>query len=142
MCPKELAGKTLLTFSLDDGLSIEDVCGDLEYVRSSVKKLANTLVASGERKFANEIDVDKEIAKIKPTKGKTLGLIIDEVTKPMFEPNEKLSKLAIALIYDDFSETEDLSLPEKGVTLVKEIKKRMKLKGEKSADKGVFEIVS
>ena len=80
-----------------------------------------------------------ELKKIRKNKSKTLGFTIKDITKQWFQPPNSLSKLSIALYYEDIVKDKAIKPLEGSIEIVARIKELMKLKGEKSADKGVFE---
>ncbi|KKQ25182.1 MAG: hypothetical protein US62_C0003G0011 [Candidatus Woesebacteria bacterium GW2011_GWA1_37_8] len=141
ICEKELKDKKLQIHLLSDNKSIEDVCVDINLIKEAIKAVANTLIKDEIRKFADGLNIDSDIDKIKSNNSKSLGQIIDETSKPWFNPPEKISKLSISLKYEDLNENQSVSLNVETEKLIKEIKKLLKLHGEKSADSGVFEEV-
>lgn len=141
ICEPELKAKTLQIHKLPEGSSIEDVCVDLASYREAIKTLANELVDMKVRKFIENLDLDAKIKEINPNV-KTLGLITDEITATFFEPNEKISKLSISLKYEDLTKDKDLEPHQNAKTLVNKVKQLLSLRGEKSAEEGVFQEIS
>ncbi|HRN97533.1 MAG TPA: AAA family ATPase [Candidatus Saccharibacteria bacterium] len=140
VCGEELGSKTLQILQLSDGKSIEDVLTSPQLLQQAASNIINELVSNGIRTLKSGVDVATEIQNVKSTKAKTLGLILDETTKAMFEPTEKLSKLSIALNYED--QVESNKINRDGVKLVTDIAKLLSLRTEKAYAKGVFEEVS
>jgi len=138
-CENEIKKGHLKTFQLSPGKSIEDICCDLKTLRKAIIQVTTDLVSTGERSLADGIDISDTVKKIKPSSSATLGFTISSITKSSFKPQEKLSKLSIALEYETISEDENPKASDQAGELIKNLKKLMELKGEKSADKGVFE---
>lgn len=139
VCEAELRTKQLEIKQLDKDTSSEDVLVNLDDLRKAVTNVANELTASGNRKFKDELDVTSEVKKIKTKSGTTLGRTIDETTTSWFDPAEKISKLSIALQYEDISNV--TTIEPKAEKLVESISKSLKLRAEKAYEEGVFETV-
>lgn len=141
VCEKEIIDKKLQIHKLPKDKSVEDIFADTEDLKASIKATADYLVSQRVRKLKAGMTVDEEIKKIKITSGKTLGRVIDEVMAAMFVDEEKLSKLSISLDYEDrvaISKTTPSNLAQ---TAMKSLKELLNLRGEKSAEKSVFEEV-
>ncbi|MBM3254536.1 MAG: hypothetical protein FJZ16_09805, partial [Candidatus Omnitrophica bacterium] len=138
-CQKELREKTMKIIPLPENKSIEDICADINLLRDSIKKLSEELTSSGERKYVPGLNIDTEILKIKADPLKSLGLTINKTTRLWYKPEDELSKLSIAMIYEELAEKGSPPISRSAQELVKNLKELMELKGEKSADKGVFE---
>lgn len=139
-CVAEMKTKDLQIHKLPQNKSIEDVCVDLASYHEAIETLAKELVDIGVRKFVDSLDLSKKVKTIKSS-GKTLGLATDEITKTFFESNEKMSKLSISLKYEDLTKEKELALPSEAEPLVTKIKELLNVRGEKSADEGVFQEV-
>lgn len=150
ICQKELSDKNLQTHILPENKSIEDVTVDVSYLQEATEKLAQTFISQGIRKLKDGIDVAKEVKKIKAS-SKSLGWVIEDVTKKMWEPEDKMSKLSIAMNYEDlitpsFEDGEkqpsrEVKLPGECKKELSAISKKLNLKGERSKAGGVFEEV-
>lgn len=154
ICEKEISEKKLKIHKLPEGSSIEDIMVDYEIFREAVLKFLKFLE---EKKILIEkegIEFESEIRKIVPSKKKTLGKIFEEVTETLWEPNSKISKLNVALIYEDIIMplSEDDENPSKGFSEInlpgecekelKQIKKKLNLRGESAKYEGVFQNLS
>lgn len=137
VCKKELSAKSLHILQLDAGKSTEDLLTEPSLLKQATLNVVNNLVSDGLRVLKAGIKPDVEVAKIKRSSSKTLGLILDEVTKSWFEPEEKVSKLSIALNYEDQPDSKKIG--EDAQKLVIEINKRLNLRAEKAYETGVFE---
>lgn len=141
-CEKEIKDKKLQIHKLPKDQSIEDVFPDLTCFQESTKATIQYLIDNGFRKLKDTILVDTEVSKIKPSKGKTLGKVSDEITTQMFTEEEKLSKLSISLDYEDRI-VSSKSLPSTEATKeIETLKNLLNLRGEKSAEVGVFDVVA
>lgn len=140
-CQREIKYKKLEYYQLDKNKSIEDIFSDIDLLRSSIKTLSEELTSTESRKYVNGFDIEKRIVDIKTDPAKSLGLTIKEVTKQWYESNEELSKLSIALIYEDLVKEKELKFNPSAIETLKSIQSMMSLKGEKSAETGVFEEV-
>jgi len=139
VCEKEYKDKRIKIHQLPNNKSIEDVLCKIDELRNTIEKFTNELINIKVRVIAQDIDLSKELEKIRSNKNKTLGFTIKELTKQWFQPPDGLSKLSIALVYEDIVENKDFDVSEEALNLVMTIRDLMQLKGEKSADKGVFE---
>ena len=138
VCAKELGDKTLQIRKLEKGKSVEDLFCDIEILRTAVKNVFNNLTAtSGARKPAAGVDIDKAVGEINQSATETLGRTMDNVTKKLFDPEEKMSKLSIALEYESLGGAS--KTPGDAQDQVEAIRDLLKLKGEKEAEAGVFE---
>ncbi|GEM_PF-2335676 len=142
VCEKELKDKKFQIYKLPKDKSTEDIFTNQNSLRESIKATAEYLVKEEVRKLKDGVTTDQEIKKIKTTSGKTLGKLIDEITAAMFTDEEKLSKLSISLDYEDRVATSQPELPKETQTTVETLKTLLQLRGEKSAEKSVFEAVS
>lgn len=142
VCEKELLDKKLQIHKLPKDKSTEDIFADLANLKESTKATAEYLINEGVRKLKNGVTIENEIKKIKPTSGKTLGKIIDEITAVMFTEEEKLSKLSISLDYEDRIATTQPQPTQEAQGAMQTLKSLLQLRGEKSAEKNVFEEVS
>jgi predicted ATP-dependent endonuclease of OLD family len=141
-CSKEVTDKNLKIYSLPKGKSIEDICVDIDVLRDSVKSTAKYMIDNQIRVYKEGIDAQAEIEKINPSDSDTLGKVIDDITKTLFDPEEKISKLSIALDYEDRIADRTVSPGKPAEDIIKELKRLLNLRGERSFDKGVFEEVS
>lgn len=141
LCPKEVQKKQLRFHTLPDNKSIEDICCNLDILRVSIRELSEDLSVAGDRQLMESVDVANDLKKIKPVASKTLGYTINEITRVWYKPQEPLSKLSIALKYEDNVQNKEIQVSPDAKELVSRIKDLMNLKGEKSAEKGVFDEV-
>lgn len=140
-CEAEIKSKKVQIVKLSKNKSSEDVFVDIEVLKKAIKQVCLNLINSGVRKCKKEITIDTEIENIKPDNGKTLGQIINNVTKLWFEKEEKLSKLSIALEYESLRQIEPGTVSDDALNELEKIKKYLGLRGEKSVNEGVFEEV-
>ena len=113
----------------------------MDSLKLSIKTTIEYFISEGVRKLKVGITVDQEIKKIKTTSDKTLGKLIDEITAAMFIEEEKISKLSISLDYEDRVTISQSELPKDTQITVEILKTLLRLRGEKSAEKSVFEEV-
>ena len=142
VCEKEFSEGKVVDLKLENNKSIEDIFCNITCLKETIEKLCGDLIESGIRKPSEGIDFTKKIKALKSSGDKTLGYKINEMTKKIFEPQESLSKLSIALVYEDIVKNKKNSPKKEAIKIIEELKELMKLKGEKSADKGVFEEVT
>jgi len=137
-CEKELNDDKLTTIQLPVNKSTEDVFADVEILRQSIRKFAEEQTSNGLREYVEGFVLDGNIGNIKDDESKSLGYVIKEETKKWFKTNDELSKLSIALIYDDLANSTALTLNLSANDFIRKIQTEMGLRGEKSADRGVF----
>lgn len=140
VCEQEIKDKKLQVLKLDKDKSIEDIFANMDTLRSAVGIVANNLIAAGVRVLKTGMVIESEIAKIVATQGQTLGSVIDAVTYGIFEPGEKISKLSVALQYEDLM-TPAAIIPDTAEDEVKKIKTKLTLRGEKNDEGGIFQEV-
>lgn len=138
VCEKEIKAKKLKIHKLPKDKSTEDVFTNLNALREAVKGVATNLVDDGFRKFKKDLKIEEEVKKIDTKTGTTLGLTIDQSTRAYFEKEEKVSKLSIALKYEDIL-TSTADIPEIADSEIKKIRETLNLRGEKNQESGVFE---
>lgn len=141
VCEAEIKAKKLKILQLPNNKSSEDVFADLDILRESIINVCKNLIKIGVRKLKKELKIDSEIKNIKPRKNSTLGRVIDTETKTWFEVEEKLSKLSIALEYENIRQNQPGAVPDDALNEMQRIKKDLELRGEKSFNEGVFEEV-
>jgi hypothetical protein len=139
VCAADIKKKQLEIKQLASEKSSEDILADLDKLQEAILNVTNNLVESGVRELKEGVDVATEVKKIKPKTGTTLGKIIDETTPQWFKEEEKISKLSIALNYEDISDSSKIS--KEAEELVKSISSALKLRAEKAYEGGVFEEV-
>lgn len=139
VCHKELKDGNLNIKSLPKNKSIEDLFCDIGILQEALLKFSNELIESKVRKQTVGVDIAKEIKKIGSSESETLGFQISDKSKAWFQDQDELSKLSISLIYEDLAKIKEIQINNQAIEIIKCIKGLMKLKGEKSADKGVFE---
>ncbi len=140
VCEKEIKDGKLQILKLPKDKSIEDIFTDVSVTKKAIEALATDLIGMGIRKLKNGINLAGEVAKIAPTTTLTLGRIIDEKTTSMFDPEEKLSKLSIALKYEDIM-SDSVALPDNAKEQIEKIKDKLSLKNERNDEKSIFEEV-
>lgn len=140
VCKPEIATKSLQILQLGNEDSTEDILTETALLKKATLNVVDNLVNDGIRTLKSGIDPNTEIAKIKKTPGKTLGLLLDETTKSWFEPEEKISKLSVALNYEDQQDSKKIS--EAAQKLVNDINGRLNLRAEKAYETGVFEEIN
>lgn len=138
ICDVQIKSKQLVNLILPDDQSTEDIFADYTLIQESVQKFAGDQVAVGFREFVENFNLDESIRKIKPDNSKSLGLTIKEETSTWFKEKEELSKLSIALIYEDLTKNNDPKLTDLAKQFIQAIQNNMSLKGEKAASSGVF----
>ena len=140
VCASEIKHKKLTILKLPDGKSSEDVFADLGALRIATRNVFQHLTEDGSRVGREGLDIEVEVATISPEGDRTLGTVIDERTSRWFEPNVKLSKLSIALEYENVrKEAEAMPIPDLALSQVEAIKKALALRGERTPEPGVFE---
>jgi len=140
-CAAELKSKKLQVHSLPDNKSSEDVFADLASLRSAIQKSFQRLVDDGSRTAKENMNINEAVAEIKTTEGTTLGKTIDETTKSWFTKGDKISKLLIAVFYEDEIESSQAVPPIDALKQFEKIKDLLELRSEKSKRSGVFEEV-
>jgi len=137
-CAPEAQDKRLQIHCLPDGKSTEDVFANVETLKKATKNALLKLVEDGARVLKEDFQADEEIEKIIPKDGTTLGRVLNDVSKSWFKPQEPISKLLIATLYEDLNEP-DPTLSDRGcVEELKAIAQLLNLRGEKSKEAGVF----
>lgn len=140
-CVQELDTKKLQIHVLPENKSSEDVFADLATLRSATKMAYEKLIADNIRTSRDGMNLDEELPKIATTNGSTLGKTLEKVTKSWFKPEEKISKLLIAILYEDLAAKDGIRPPELSLSEARKIKELLGLRGEKSQRTGVFEEV-
>jgi predicted ATP-dependent endonuclease of OLD family len=141
VCAEELHDEQLKVHQLPRNKSIEDLICHLPVMHEAILTLCNELIESHERSLAEDLNLDDAIKQIKLSADGTLGHTIRTMTNDWFSPKDPLSKLSIALLYEKLVEAAPAGINAEGVALVNAVKQLMELKGEKSAEPGVFEEV-
>lgn len=137
-CQRDIKNKKLSIHCLDENKSIEDVCCNISILKMSIKSLVEQLQEDDKNAFVDGFDFEQEVENLKTSKNKSLGFVISDITKKWFRSEESISKLSVALIYEDLALQEEHIPDESALNLVKKISSLMQLKSEKSADRGVF----
>lgn len=138
VCEGEIQNKKLQLHKLPDHKSIEDIFVDLATYRNSVKEVANDLIRDQIRELRDSINLESEISKINYSNEETLGYVVDKLTKTLFKSDESLSKLSVALKYEDILPV-DTNPPASAEEEIKKIKNKLMLRSERNDNKGVFE---
>ncbi|MBX6361328.1 MAG: AAA family ATPase [Acidobacterium ailaaui] len=140
-CAAELRSGKLQIQLLSDNNSSEDVFADIKSLRVAIRKAAQRLLDDGARVLKEGVNLDQATNEIAPSDAATLGKTIDDVTKSWFVKGDKISKLLIAIFYEDEIESSDSTLPETALSELEKIRKMLDLRSEKSSRTGVFEEV-
>ncbi len=143
VCKQELTDKKLQIETLPQHKSIEDICCDMPLLQLAIKNVATNMVSLAV-KTPNPADLDFAIAaaQIASIAGTTFGKVIDDTTKGWFNPPQSLSKLLIAIEYEDLCKDKpELAPPSEAETCIAKIKTALDIRGEKSVEEGVFEEV-
>ena len=89
----------------------------------------------------DDVNVSASLAEIAPADSITLGKTIEKVTESWFAPKEAISKLLIAILYEDKVEEHLINPPEGALLELEKIRDLLGLRSEKSKQSGVFEEV-
>jgi len=138
VCSKEINESRLKIHILPKDKSTEDIFTNIDAIRESIVVVATNLINDGFRKCKKDLNLITEINKIKIKDGITLGRTIDQTTLTLFEKEEKVSKLSIALEYEDRAIL-SAEIGEEAEVEIQKIKDALSLKGEKNQGDGVFE---
>lgn len=138
LCSSELTTKKLQIHLLPDNKSSEDIFANFDMLKDAVRAAYDELIASGVRIPREGLDIDAELTKFAAVDGDTLGRTLDQETKNWFKPQEKISKLIIALKYEDKQGAGQRLAPERAATELRAIKQKLNLRGEKSQREGAF----
>jgi predicted ATP-dependent endonuclease of OLD family len=139
ICGAEIKAKKITIQSLPSNKSSEDIFANLETLRSAVQAAYDSLIKSEARKPVDGMNMKDAVERIAPRDDCTLGRILDQETQAWFAPPEKISKLLVALLYEDVSGRDPKPLPEDALGELEKVKDLLKLRGEKSERFGVFE---
>ncbi len=137
-CPQEVRQRRLQIHALPRDQSSEDAFCDVKVLRSAVKDVAEDLIKLGVRKFKGTVDLLREVEQLASQDGVTLGRVINNTTEKWFDPADRISKLSIALRYEDLAPGIS-AVPEEAEEQIKTISKLLGLKGEANQEQGVFE---
>jgi predicted ATP-dependent endonuclease of OLD family len=140
-CAAEIDTKRLQIHLLPDNKSSEDIFADLATLRNAIRKSFQRLVDNETRTAKENMNIEASVAEIKPADSTTLGKSIEEVTKSWFTPKDKISKLLIAILYEDEVESSHIAPPAAALDELEKLKKLLELRSEKSRQSGVFEEV-
>jgi predicted ATP-dependent endonuclease of OLD family len=142
VCNAEIKSEGLKILKLPSNKSSEDIFADVEILRKSIKQVCSNLVNDEVRTLKRGVDLETKVVDIKSDNNKTLGRVIDDVTKTWFDKDEKISKLSIALEYENFRQNEPGAISDSALSELLKLKKELSLRGEKTISIGVFEEVS
>jgi predicted ATP-dependent endonuclease of OLD family len=161
--PIELQDKIILS-PLPVGKSTEDVFANLEILRQATVQVAQEIhLYSTNTKLIPEVEnnleeLAKEIKSASAIRPKTLGKILEDVTKQWTNTNNLISKFNIALKYlelalpsEEFEEENEESsrkvaikipdIPSDALRIIEDLKKNLELKGKAEVDQGAIEKV-
>jgi len=139
ICKPKIASKELEFIELPKDKSSEDVFCVQEVLQEVIKKSTQDLVEIGARKLKDGLNLDTAVSAIKPKPNTTLGRVIEDESKSWFDDEEMVSKVTIALRYED--DAQDVKMSSEATKLVNELKMKLGIRGEKSHEEGVFEEV-
>lgn len=140
VCAEEIGDKKLQIKQLDGNKSIEDYALDTSTFKEAIKMVVNNLVKLKVRELKNENSLVGALKNVRKQKNKTLGkVLLDEFGsgKVFTDVKDNISKLSVALQYEEIAK-DSLNLEDDSVKLIFEIKELLSLRGEKSAESGVF----
>lgn len=140
VCASEIANKKLVEHMLSDGHSSEDIFVDLKILRSAAQSVAEDLVSLGVRKLKDGVDLSELAKQITQGGGKTLGKLMNAQTVTWFETPEAISKLSIALKYEDIAKL-GAQVPDLAASAITKIAQLLSLKREASDEKTIFDEV-
>lgn len=140
-CAAEISDRTLRIHTLPENRSSEDIFAHKESLRAAVKAACALLVEDGSRILKEGADVDGAVEEVAPSSSTTLGRVIDKVTAALFVPAVRMSKLLIAIKYEDIAEAAKASPPAEALGELEKIRDLLDLRSEKSKQTGVFEEV-
>jgi predicted ATP-dependent endonuclease of OLD family len=140
-CSAEMKSKKLQVHLLPDNKSSEDVFADLNSLQNALRKCFEKLVSDGTRVAQKEVKIEGAVREVKLLEGTTLGKTVEKVTKAWFVPPDKISKLFIAIFYEDEVEESKACPPTEALAELEKIKGLLALRSEKSKQAGVFEEV-
>ena len=138
-CKADTKSKNLIIQKLPENKSIEDIFADVDSLHESIVSISKEFVDEKIRELQEGVNLEK--FKLKKSGTKTLGKIIDEETSKLFKEGEKLSKLSIALRYEDICKDRNVLTSEEALGILLLLKTNLSIKGERSAEAGVFEEV-
>jgi predicted ATP-dependent endonuclease of OLD family len=140
-CVAEAKSKKLQIHLLPDNKSSEDVFADLASLGRAVAKSFQRLVDDGFRAAKENMNIDEAVAEIKTSDSTTLGKSIEQITRSWFKPADKISKLLIAILYEDEVDSSQAAPPPNAFKELESIIELLELRSEKSKQSGVFEEV-
>lgn len=140
-CAADVQVKKLQIHLLPDNKSSEDIFADLESMRRAARKSFERLVGDQSRAPKEGLKIEESTKEIKTSDGTTLGKTIEGITKSWFTPAEKISKLQLAISYEDEVESSGAAPPPSALKELAKIKDLLDLRSEKSKQSGVFEEV-
>jgi predicted ATP-dependent endonuclease of OLD family len=141
-CSKEKEVKQLVIFQLSKDHSTEDIFCEIDTLRTAIKSLADELITCKVRKYRTGFDINVGISKISSKSGKTLGKTIAEETKNWFEDPDSISKLAIAMRYEDLVMQKPTIELKDALIFLQKLKGLMELREEISPEGGVYKEIS
>jgi predicted ATP-dependent endonuclease of OLD family len=141
ICAAEISAKKLHIHLLENNKSTEDIFVNLDMLRNAVRETFLELTSDEIRSSKVGLDIDTSLQRIAISADATLGAVLDRETATWFEPPEKISKLSIALKYEDACGNNSTNIPHDAITELEKIKSLLNLRGEKSTEKGVFDDV-
>jgi predicted ATP-dependent endonuclease of OLD family len=141
-CTAELQRRVLQIHHLPENTSTENIFADLQTLKVAIRDSWEALISEGARERNPNVDPDAVISGIGVVDGITLGATIDTETATLFLHPEKISKLLIAIKYEDRTESSEIPMPEAALPELKKISALLNLRGEKARQSGIFEDAS
>ncbi len=140
LCGGELKSKDLKPFILESNKSIENVLADVDTLKIAAKQVATELVGAGLLAYKSGVAIDTAVNDIKEDSSVTLGKTLENVTGTWFENEQSLSKLQVAMKYEDIVLSGGGNINERSAeTWFKRLQKEMELRSEKEPESGVID---
>ncbi len=141
ICKLELSSKKLTILALPNNKSSEEIFLDKELIKKAIGIVCKNLIDINVRKLKDGLKIEDAIKGVEIETDRTFGKTIEQVTSGWFEKEEKISKLSIALEYENLRQIDTTTVPDLALAELEKIKKALELRGEKSVETGVFEEV-
>lgn len=142
VCDAEIKRGKLQFHKLPRDKSSEDVFCDVKLLQEAISAVVDDLVSQQLRKIKTTVVQGDAVKAIRPKDGITLGKTIADESQQWFDVPERVSKLSIALKYEDLVAASGGKVPDDAESEIAEIAKKLSLKSETSKESGVFEEVA
>ena len=139
ICEAEINTKKLQIHLLQENRSSEDVFADITTIRKATRSAFQKLIEDRLRTAKAGFDIEQAVERIKSSPDVSLGRTIDLETRSWFVPEDTISKLLIATLYEDEADKSDAAPPATALSELEKIKSLLGLRDEKSKQEGVFE---